>query len=107
MIGRKKSRNCNEKITLVRFKQNNYYLQNRTHIREKEIKNYASRFHRMLDSGERIKLFIEICMEGPTSVFVIFNKCLYKRSIKWFDPDKYLFEFEEISDVDNRVCLFV
>ena len=49
------SRNYNEKITLVRFKQNNYYSQNRTHIREKEIKNYASRFHRMLDSSYLLK----------------------------------------------------
>ena len=48
------------------------------------------------------KLFSKM---SKTSVCVICNRCLYRRSVKRFDPDKYLFEFQEISDIGNRNML--
>ena len=107
-ISRKRSSYYNENIDLIRLKQSNYYLENKNRIREKQNRSYASHCHRILDSRERISLFSKICKEGPTSVCVICNRCLYKRSVNWFDPDKYLFEFGEISDIGNSdtfICL--
>ena len=107
-IIRKRSSYYNENIDLIRLKQSNYYLDNRNRIREKQNRSYASHCHGILDSRERISLFGEICKEGPTSVCVICNRSIYKRSVKWFDPDKYLFQFGEISDIGNRdmcICL--
>ena len=104
----KRSSFYNENIDLVCLKHSNYYLENRNCIREKQNKSYANHSHRILDSGGRIKLFSKMCKERTRSVFVIRNRCLYKRSVKWFDPDKYFFKFEEISDVGNRnmlICL--
>ena len=102
LIVQKRSSYYNENIDLICLKQSNYYLENRNRIREKQNKSYANQCHRILDSAERIKLFSKMCKEGPKFVCVICNRCLYKRSVKWFDCDKYLFEFEEISDIGKK-----
>ena len=108
LIDQKRSSYYNENLDLICLKQSNYYLENRNRIREKQNKSYANQCHRTLDSAQRIKLFSKMCKEGPTFVCVICNRCLYKRGVKCFDPDKYLYEFEEISDIGNRdmlICL--
>ena len=104
-ISQKRSSYYNENIDLIRLKQSNYYFENRNRIWEKQKRSCANHCHRILDSGQRIDLFSKMCKEGPTSVCVICNQCLYKRSFKWFDHDKYLLEFGEISDIGNRDML--
>ena len=51
-------------------------------------------------------MFSKMCREGLTFSCVVCNQCLYKRSVKEFDPDKNLFEFEAIDDTDMFICLF-
>ena len=46
-----------------------------------------------------------MCKEGQTFLCVICNRCLYEKSVKWFNLDNYLFAFEEISDIGNRYML--
>ena len=58
---------------------------------------------------KRIELFAKLCWQGPTLICVSCNKCIYRKSVKVFDPSKYYFDVEEfIYLLGNRnrvVCL--
>ena len=47
------------------------------------------------NSSKRVKLFSELCQEGPTIICVICIRCLYGKSVKTFG------QTESVSDVED------
>ena len=45
---------------------------------------------------DRISAFKEAVKEGPYFVCVVCNRCMYKKSMKHFDANKYEIEFSNI-----------
>ena len=42
----------------------------------------------------RIELFLDLCKQGPTCVYVICGRCLYKKSVKIFNESDYEIDME-------------
>ena len=42
----------------------------------------------------RIELFLDLCKQGPTCVYIICSRCLYKKSVKIFNESDYEIDME-------------
>ena len=104
---RKTQKEYNKKNSiLISVKNSSYYSENKSIIKEKLNKKHTDYFN-LTHSKERIELFSRMCKEGRIFVCIICERCLYKRSVKPFDPKKYVFEFENINyrEKDLYFCL--
>ena len=73
------------------------------------VKAYTKKSLIRSESCERVELFHKPCREGPTFIFVIYNRCLYEKSVRKFDRNNYRdLDFERFSEISNKgiyICL--
>ena len=67
------------------------------------VKTFTKNSLSRSESCERIELFHKLCREGPTFICVIWNRCLYQKSVRKFDRNNYSdLDFTNFSERSNK-----
>ena len=104
-----------ENIEALKNKNAKYYEENINFFKNKNAKYYKESCKNMKCNkkvkrpDERIKLFSQLCKEGPVFVCVICNRCFYEKSIKKFNKDHYKLDnldelIYNVNNIDMYIC---